>query len=143
MRATLSTNAEDTTDVWSGRVRHLAELGSTHHAFAASISYATRTIESRSDFGPGVRFFTSPSFSNKTYFADAILTYTFYPRTDVGVGLSLSRIDAEFGSDNSEALFANWFVTDRVGLRARYAEQSDVPAFGDSDVWEFGVTGRF
>lgn len=54
-----------------------------------------------------------------------------------------SHFDGENGSNNARSYFAEWFVTDFLGLRAQYADGGSSLDFGDVDIWEFGVTGRF
>lgn len=142
-RTELATGTSDETKTWSANARYLASAGRTHHAVAGSIAYATRATDSRT----GTTVLVSPNqvrrFDDRTYFSEIDVAYIFYPRSDFGAGIAFSHFDGEFGSDNAMSISLSWFVTERIGLRARYSNQRQAFEPDDADTLAFVLTGRF
>ena len=144
--ATLRTEFDDSGDTWSARARHLVATEARHHLFAGSVSYSTRSTDFRTSITGDTPFTLDQMLSNESHLLESSASYTFYPLSTLGLGLSFRHTDAEDYTSNAQSFFVEWFVTDAVGFSLRYLadEQPLLPGtVGDVDSWELALTGRF
>jgi len=143
---TLRTEFDDNGNTWSAQARHLVAAEARHHAFAGSVSYSTRSTDYRASSTGDTPIMLADTLSDESYLLESSASYTFYPLSTVGLGLSFRHIDAEDYTSNAQSLFAEWFITDAFSLKLRYLadEQPFLPGtVGDVDSWELAITGRF
>lgn len=137
------TLSDESTESWSVNAKHLLFQGEATHSITGGISYEVSEVNvsslllDDSNLGNG--------FSDKSYATILRAGYTYYPMRTLGVGLSLSRTDAENGETTQLGTQAEWFIRPNIALGVAYRRVNTKQEFldVDSDGWALSVKGRF
>lgn len=133
---------------WSLSSRYVLPQGDMFHEFTGAATYGTRSGNLRLVPLP----VTSPIEAFPLQFDldrwELAAGYTFYPRTDWGVGVDLVHLDTETDQLQSFSVHGTWFVTPAIALGLSYMRSyTDTGPFEisdeDTDGFELSLTGRF